>query len=53
VDNLLAKLRAVDALSEQQYEAGLAEELFVNVGRAEDREARGSPASLAGRPRAE
>jgi len=53
VDNLLAKLRAVDGLSEQQYEAALAEPLFVNVGRAEDQEASGSPASLAGRPRAQ
>jgi hypothetical protein len=53
VDNLLAKLRAVDALSEQQYEAALAEQLFVNVGGAEGPEASGSPASLAGPPRAE
>ena len=53
VDNLLAKLRGVDALSEQQYEEALAEALFVNAGRAEDPEEPGSPASLAGRPRAE
>jgi monofunctional biosynthetic peptidoglycan transglycosylase len=31
VDNLLAKLRAQDALSEAQYEAALAEPLLVNV----------------------